>query len=274
MASFGYILKDLLNSKHVTEEELSSLIKIHVNKIKEWEDGNKTPNRDYSKKIIDALQLTDDQAKELLLSLRQYPQEPTSSNIYRPTGILIDSVPIGGKQAADESQKRDRLEFYNLRNQLAHTQKLVNDLSTKVEKEPKGKNEDQINIGGELQKISEALSELKLPTQNLSAQIVLPPPEDMEVRLVSSTSLQQLEEYRSEENKWFSIMSIFIGALLGIAINVVTGGVMKTEALILVFVFIFFVVTTFFTARNYQQRGNYIKSRIFREQSGAIPKNK
>jgi hypothetical protein len=63
-----------------------------------------------------------------------------------------------------------------------------------------------------IQKAQESSADLKAP-------IVLPPMEDMHVRLVTSTSLDRLEEHRADESKAYLLVGAFGGSILGILSN-------------------------------------------------------
>lgn len=53
----------------------------------------------------------------------------------------------------------------------------------------------------------------------LSADIVLPPPDSMAVRLVPIQQIERLEEYRSDENWLYLLIGAFLGGIFGILSN-------------------------------------------------------
>ena len=204
------------------------------------------PNRNYAQRIVAELQLDNDQACELLSLAGHYPlkeDEDNYSTVFRPTGIVISD------QLADGSKKLREIEIQKLEQQLIQTQNTVEQLSSKINEERSSKNDEQLKTL--FDKLNEDLSQMRIPTQSLTAPVILPPPEDMEVRLVSSTSLERLEEYRAEENKWYAIMSLLLGTVLGVFINIVTGAKMTTEAWMFVIIFSGFAVFTGLTASRY-----------------------
>ena len=94
----------------------------------------------------------------------------------------------------------------------------------------------------------------------LTANVILPAPEDMQVRLVSASALERLDEYRGNENKWFAWMGIFIGSTLGLLINVVTGGSLKAEGIVLLVVLVTMGGLTGWTAYQEKQKGDRVRA--------------
>lgn len=257
--AFGKMLLSLQLSKGISNGELSSKTGASKSTISEWVTGAKTPNRTYAHRIVDALKLDSKQAIELLsLAGHDYSEEIIPDNVYRPSGIVIDAP---GKSI---SSKIDNVDYKIFREVLARSLESINQIDTKINATPASKNQELRAISSEIRTIRDDLSQMKIPSAHLSAPIILPPPEDMEVRLVSSTSLQRLEEYRSEENKWYSVTGIFMGAILGIAINVATGGIMTNNAWILVGTFVALTILTGITAIRYQNQGNRIRTQILK----------
>jgi len=59
-------------------------------------------------------------------------------------------------------------------------------------------------------------------TEELTARVLLPPPEMTDVQLLPSGVLERLEEYRSDENIAYLLIGTFVGSILGILSNWVT----------------------------------------------------
>ena len=275
--AFGKMLTKYYKEKGFTQDSFANMINRSKSTLAEWESGTKTPNGKYALSIVNALNLSDTEATDLLALVgHSYPtlsskqdiivNEPR--NVYRPTGIVI---------ADTANRKLSRIrdnQIVMLREQLDHTKQSVDEISAKLNKEPAKQIGENSEIISEIHKLQEILQQVQIPSQSITAPVILPPPEDMEVRLVSSTSLERLEEYRSEVNKWYTIVGIFLGAILGIFINSVTGGNMTSQAWILVLTFLFFAVLTGFTGWNYQKRVNQVRSQILREPKTEIHKAK
>lgn len=56
-------------------------------------------------------------------------------------------------------------------------------------------------------------------SEEITARVIIPRREDMDVRLVPVHSLERLEEYRSDENIAYLLIGTFAGAVLGILSN-------------------------------------------------------
>ncbi|HET9495773.1 MAG TPA: hypothetical protein VFR15_16225 [Chloroflexia bacterium] len=110
--------------------------------------------------------------------------------------------------------------------------------------------------------LAELVAQAQETAQLLTAEVVLPSREEMQVRLVSANSLERLEEYRNEESKWFSIAGVLIGAGLGIFVNVATGGTMTSSAWLVMGLLALLGGFTGFTARQYGQRAHTLRERI------------
>ncbi len=119
--------------------------------------------------------------------------------------------------------------------------------------------------------IKEGFAELKLASHALTAPVSIPPPEEMEVTLVPADRLQRLEEYRGEENFWFSFLGIVIGSILGIVINVATGGEMKIDAWLMSgFLFIQALVLGWFALRA-RRRGTALVKQLLSNRRMQLP---
>ena len=93
-------------------------------------------------------------------------------------------------------------------------------------------------IDGKLepQDLVAAISNLK-ESPVLTADVKIPKREHLQISLVPSTYVERTDEYRDDETTWRTYSGIFFGAILGILVNLVTGGQMKTETWLVVVVF-------------------------------------
>lgn len=118
--------------------------------------------------------------------------------------------------------------------------------------------------------MKETISNLQESSMKMTAPVVMPEPKDMEVRLVASSSLERLEEYRSEENKWYSVFTLFVGAIMGVFVNVVTGGNLTTAAWILVGAFLLMGGFAGWSAFGFQKRAETIRRKINPERNAEL----
>lgn len=88
----------------------------------------------------------------------------------------------------------------------------------------------------------------------------------MEVRLVASHSLERLEEYRSDENKYYLLIGLFGGAVLGILSNWFTNEQFTITRFSTVFMLLLAILTVacIFMALRISKRAEGLKSKIFR----------
>lgn len=107
-------------------------------------------------------------------------------------------------------------------------------------------------------------------SEELTARVILPQQEDMDVRLVPSHSLERLEEYRSDENIAYLLIGLFGGAILGILGNWVTSEnfVITRVSTVLVFVFAFLTVACIFWTRRIHQRAVAVRDQMLHK---AVP---
>lgn len=266
--AFGKELKDLRLKKEISQERLAKEIGTSKSNIIDWEIGSKTPNRAFTLKLVDVFKLEENQANRFF-SLAGHGDEetPAPSNVYFPSGIIIEPKQFKlSDYITDRSTNIRDQELQKLQKQLEDTQQAVDEMSSRLDERPAIQAQEEDEFLNLTKKLINSLDQIKIPPQSLMAPVILPPTKDMEIRLVSSTSLQRLEEYRFEENKWYTVTGILGGAILGIIINVATGGQMTAIAWILVITFAVLCAITGWTAWNYQQRGNDIRKQILTEQ--------
>lgn len=106
-------------------------------------------------------------------------------------------------------------------------------------------------------------------SEELTARMILPPPELTDVQLLPSGALERLEEYRSDENIAYLLTGAFGGAVLGILSNWVTNDpfVITRSSGILIVVFIALTIACIFWARRIHQRADKLKEQSFSQSS-------
>jgi hypothetical protein len=81
----------------------------------------------------------------------------------------------------------------------------------------------------------------------------------MEVKLVPSTILSSLEEYRGDENVLFGFFGLFLGALIGIFTSLATGGTFTSATWLVGIILGLATALTLTTAIVTRRRGNKAK---------------
>lgn len=141
----------------------------------------------------------------------------------------------------------------------------VDELQTSLNALTKNLNKpnQQDDLAQQIRLIQEQFSELQSASKDLTARVVLPPSEELEIRLLTTNSLDRLEEYRSNQNIWAAGVGLFGGAVMGIMVNFVTGAEVEKTAWVLVVAFI--LVTAIFAYFFYAdgKRVERVKGKFF-----------
>ncbi|MCB0172492.1 MAG: hypothetical protein KDJ97_18250 [Anaerolineae bacterium] len=113
-----------------------------------------------------------------------------------------------------------------------------------------------------IQKLEEITT--KEQERELNARIVLPPREDMSVKLVPSHSLERLEEYRGDESIAFLLIGLFGGAIMGVLINWITDEdfVITRQSIVFVSFFLFLTVLCGWWAFQLKKRSGRIRDKL------------
>ena len=99
---------------------------------------------------------------------------------------------------------------------------------------------------------------------SISAPINIPDLEEMTVLLVQADVVYRLEEYRSDQQHWESIMWTLVGAILGVLVNWVTSEpvvISKISILVLIMFSIFACIASV-SVTKYRKRAEQMKDRI------------
>lgn len=178
------------------------------------------------------------------------------------TGLTYDARAVGSAYLPTTGTE----ELRKLERQIETLQAKLTEITTAVSTVA---TTPQAALLEELQEMKQTLEQMRsqttVATQQLTAPVLLPAPQDMEVRLISAASFERLEEYRGEESKWSSVAGVFAGALLGIVVNVVTGSPMTNIAWIFGITFFILMGIMVWTAYVYKQRGDRLRGRIVGE---------
>jgi hypothetical protein len=114
------------------------------------------------------------------------------------------------------------------------------------------------------ERINSRIQSISQASRTLSAPIEMPPEEDIKVRLVTVGTIDRLSEAMQEESKWGTWGGVFLGALLGIFINIVTGGTLDMSGGILLIVLTLIAGLCGYTSWDYGQRGKVLKKKLLK----------
>jgi hypothetical protein len=103
---------------------------------------------------------------------------------------------------------------------------------------------DLAALNERLGKMAASIERATERSQELKANIVLPPSKYLSVRLVPSHSLDRLEEYRSDEKKAYALLGVFGGGAIGVFINWATQDTFALTKATIVLVVFFLILTT------------------------------
>lgn len=133
-------------------------------------------------------------------------------------------------QVNERSKRRDELlrRIARVEKRIREVQIGIASSQTDIESTPK--NEGLLK---DVEAVSKEVQEIATQTDNLlQTTMKLPSKKLTEVQLVPIHLLEQLERNRSDENRMSSFASITFGAVLGIGMNWITGGVINSAGII------------------------------------------
>jgi len=277
---FGKLLQELRVSRGVSQEELATRLTLATDAIAAWEFGAMLPDRaTIVNDLPQVLRLTDT-TLDGLLKLAGYaplqPDEVSATYQFYRSGD-------GGVFATDYNPRRQEILWATswppamqevsestgiseLRTRLQDLESSMEAMRDEVEKAPlPAPQGETLAIREKLDYLEQTVSGVLAASQRISAPVILPPTEDLQVRLVAATSLVRLEEYRQEENKWFAVTGMFLGGILGMFVNWVTGGVMTPASWVLVVAFLVIAALAGYTSWQYHLRAAPLWKRILGE---------
>jgi len=120
-------------------------------------------------------------------------------------------------------------------------------------------------LGERLDEIARTLDQASERSDELKADILFPPIEDMSVRLVPSDSLDRLEEYRSDVNWAYLLAGAFLGAVMGILSNWATNEkfIITRYSKVLIGLFLILAVGSGVWAYNINRRARRVRDHMF-----------
>jgi hypothetical protein len=145
----------------------------------------------------------------------------------------FDARNASGDQDASPALQQLQVQFQDI-------QRTLEDVSKRVEQVSgvgPGDANAEAALADEVQSLKEDFLHLQETSQALTAPVRIPTPGAMQVTLVPVHVLDRLEEYRSDESTWLTFCGLFMGAILGVFVNVATGGKLAAASWIVLSVF-------------------------------------
>jgi transcriptional regulator with XRE-family HTH domain len=275
--TFGRLLGRIRSERGMTREDLAAILMISRSAVASWELGKTVPDRATILRVLgDALQLTFDEAVSLLMragydeltmaelmSLEPASHPTEGSVLWKYHTPREVHVPPGdpaflsnwNQQVADPKAMRE------LRVQIQDMQNTIEALTSRIEDTSiSGGDDESPSVTDEIQSLKETLSHVQETSQELTVPLRFPRREDMVVPMVPSMWFQQLEDYRADQNRWYTATGVAGGALLGVAVNLVTGGQMTPSAFIFVVAFALMALWCGWSAITYQKRAKQLRN--------------
>jgi hypothetical protein len=254
----------------VSQDELSEAISVDRTTVSAWEVGGRELTRATLVDIALALKLSKNEAEYLLQlgghdemspeelgRLRQAHEASPSAPAPRQgtgTGWTPEAVTAESPSATDVTRRMTA--------QLHDLQDSLQNAATQVSADESLGPRNATSIRQEVENALLTVLQLRETSRELNARVIPPAPEDMEVRLMSSESLHRLDEYRSEEQKWLAVACVFIGAGIGIVINLATGAKPTNVGWAMLAMFSLFAVLCSVTAVQYGRRAVRLRDHI------------
>ncbi len=264
---FHELLKKYRYESGFTQVDLAKALDNHQPVISNFERGRSTPTRDEILAITKVLKLNESQTNGLLISAK-YP--PIQETITSGGGTAVEAAMkllnynIYGQTPANSSYQELNIQIQDLKDSISS----LSENFTKSNAANSTKNPPQSEtLLAQVQDLQTSISELQATSKEITAPVALPTKQQLEVRLIPTTSFERLEEYRAEENKWFTWSGVFFGAVIGIFVNLVTGGEATISTWIVAITFLVMVIVTGLSARNYSQRAKNLRDEIIEKKA-------
>jgi transcriptional regulator with XRE-family HTH domain len=254
-SNFAKDLRTFRHLKQVTQAELAAKILVPQSSIARWESGRTLPSSNVIYKIAMALELTDGETEYLIRTAKRESNTGTRRANKSPEIINSQNLTAQILPAAYSDQIR------GLQVQFKDVENAIDELSKRLE-QSQSQNDQTITVAEEVESLKQNFAELQATSEALTVPIRIPSRERMQVHLVPSTLLERLEEYRSDESMWLVWFGIFVGSIIGVFVNVATGGQMKNEAWLLIGVFIVMSGLTGGFAYKAKMRGSKLKHEL------------
>jgi transcriptional regulator with XRE-family HTH domain len=269
-AFLGQTLRSLRVGRGVSQDELSDAISVDRTTVSTWEVGGRELTRANLTDIAVALRLSrneadyllqlagyDDLSPEELARLRQAhaPAAPALPSPEQPPGAWRPDPAAPPAAPATDVSRRMTAQLHDLQDSLQNA-------ATQVSADGTLATPGATSIRQEVENALLTVLQLRETSRELNARVIPPAPEDMEVRLMSTESLHRLDEYRSEEQKWMAVACVFLGAGIGIVVNIATGARPTDVGWAMLVLFSLFTILCAVTTVQYGRRARRLREHI------------
>lgn len=249
---FGALLKQYRYLSGFSQTDLAKALENHQPVISNYERGRAIPTKDEILAIAKVLNLNEGQTNELLTSADFTPItkdiEIEATNVYNVYGL-----------SSNPSYRELNIQIQDIRDSIASLGEHLEKSDTQNSSQ---NNPSSQELRSQIRDLQTSISELQATSQEITAPVALPSKQQLEVRLIPTTSFERLEEYRAEENKWFTWAGVFLGAVIGVFINLITGGEATVTTWIVSGTFLAMVIFSGVSARSYSQRAKNLRDEI------------
>lgn len=201
-------------------------------------------------------------ARELVAYMERHDRLQDLANLVQYQRPLLEieqrakPLPAGGVTSSTLDAEVLSIELTSLRQQLEEIQKeAVSDTQLEYR----------------LQEILKTADRAVGQSEDLTARVILPRKEDMNVKLVPLHSFERLEEYRADENIAYLLIGSFGGAILGILSNWATTRpfVVTEVSVILLLLLVILIGLCLLWLRRLARRSESVKQDMFSLSSGS-----
>lgn len=259
-AEFRTYFRDLRLKLGLTRNQFANKLSISPSEVSMWERGLETPNEDVLNKFSSNLNIEKDDLLQLYIFAGIDEKEH------------IEALKIDQDLKSSEDQRIKGLQI-----QIQDIKDIVENFSKEIVDQKQLGDQSKINVQEDVEDLKKMVLKLQASSHDLKAPIVLPTQKEMTVRLIPSHSFRRLEEYRAEQSKWSSWSGVFFGSILGIIINLATGGTPASGIYIVSAILITMAILTGFTSYQFSRKAiellNEIESRFDRNVSDELTDN-
>ena len=253
---FGELLRKFRVDKKFTQNDLSTLLAYSRSTVARWELGETLPDRETIEWIAKSLELNQYEFNLLLLAGGYQSAEEV---------ISIQSLPTNNYHERNPEDIQSYLE--QLRTQARDINDAVHHLQQEAQSEntlPNSQN-PLLDASKEFILVERNIADMSSTLNNLALKISMP--NHFEIKLIESSALESLDEYRADLDQWVTWRGITLGAITGIIINLITGSSLNEVIFVILILLAVFFGLCQFKCNIQIQRINELKKKKFNYQT-------